>query len=186
MEQKQNVLKTKIWTWGIVAVIGAFLIYIFIIGRNTAIGFENRISETDGVWKTHHASIFAQMKQMGLSVEKYGSLAIQAIEAKYGSEGSQAAVIFSGAPEMPSPEIMAKLNVVIEAGYNKLASVSETKQAQCRIYKDWGMKFPGVIVTSILSYPTQPFEKLCEPVSSAQSKADYNSRELSDPEIFKN
>jgi hypothetical protein len=184
MEKVTN--KGKIWTWGILALLGAFLIYIFIIGRNTAIGFENRISETDGNWKTHHASIFGQMKQMGLSVEKYGSLAIQAIEAKYGNQGSQAAVLFSGASEMPSPEIMSKLNVVIEAGYNKLASISVEKQAQCRVYKDWAQQFPGVIVTSILSYPTQPFEKLCEPVSSAQSKADFNSRELSDPEIFKN
>jgi len=58
MEQK-NISKGKIWTWGILALLGAFLIYIFIIGRNTAIAFENRISETDGNWKTHHASIFA-------------------------------------------------------------------------------------------------------------------------------
>ena len=47
MEQK-NISKGKIWTWGILALLGAFLIYIFIIGRNTAIAFENRISEIEG------------------------------------------------------------------------------------------------------------------------------------------
>jgi hypothetical protein len=157
--------------------------------RNDLVRFENRIEAVDKDMQNVHASIFQQMRQQGVAVEKYGDLVIQAINAamsgRYGTGGSKAAFqwLQEQNPTIDS-KIMDKLQVAIEAGYNRFEATQRTKLDIVRTYKDATQVFPKNIVAGLFGYPKKPWEEIGRIVTSAQTKADFEKGELSDPGIF--
>ncbi|MBT3729034.1 hypothetical protein HOF65_03910 [bacterium] len=146
--------------------------------------FENRIGAIDLDMQSVHASIFQQMKQQGVAVNKYGSMVIEALEATFGENGSQAAFQWLQNQGTIPPSVMDKLGSAIEAGYNRFDAVQRTKIDTVRSYQDFAVTFPKNIVASVRGYPTKSWDELYKIVTSAQTKADFASGELSDPGIF--
>lgn len=157
---------------------------------NGLIRFENRIEAVDKDMQNVHASIFQQMKQQGVAVDKYGQMVIEAINValsgRYGEKGSKAAFqwIHEQNPTIDS-KIMEKLQVAIEAGYNKFEATQRTKLDVVRIYKDATQVFPSNIISGMFGFPRKSWDELGRIVTSSQTKKDFWSGELSDPGIFK-
>ncbi len=180
---------TSVITLGVVALIVSALAIWVISSRNTLVRFENKVEAIDRDMQNVHASIFQQMRQQGVAVEKYGDLVIQGIHesmnGRYGADGSRAAMQWI-TEQNPSidPKIMEKLQIAIESGYNRFEAVQRTKIDVVRTYKDATQVFPNNIIANMFGYPRKSWSELERIVTSSQTKADFEKGELSDPRIF--
>lgn len=173
-------------------VIGVLVLFSFIYGVTTYNGFvgsEEGISAIDKDMQNVHASIHKQMRGQGISIEKYGDLVIKAMtvsmEGRYGPTGSHAAVqlIHEQNPNIPS-DIMAKLQETIESGYNRFEATQRTKIDKGRVYKQNLRSFPKNIVAAVCGFPKIDLAFVDRILTSAETKHDFETGELSDPDPF--
>lgn len=167
----------------IIGVIMSLSIYV-LMKRNSFVVSENQIEAIHADMKNVHASIFQQMKQQGVAVDKYGDMVIEALQSTFGEGGSKAAFQWLQNQGTIPPSIMEKLQVTIEAGYNKFEAAQRTKIDIVRVYKNDIKLFPGSLVASTLGYPTKTWAELEFIVISAETKVDFKTGEFSDPKIF--
>ena len=180
-KQKGSVMKTVLVT---IAVFGYLLLLWGIITYNGMIRFENKIEAVDKNMQNVHASMFQQMRQQGVAVDKYGSMVIEALEATFGKGGSKAAFQWLQNQGTIPASVIDKLGVAIEAGYNRFEATQGTKIDVVNKYKDATEVFPGNIISVIAGFPRKSWEEHYRILTSAQTKADFESGELSDPGIF--
>jgi len=173
---------------GILAVIfiGAISVVIYAVGvKNNCKDYENNIDAIYLDMQNVHANMFQKMQQLGVPVDKYGDMVVKALEATFGKGGSKAAFQFLKEQGTIPPQIMDKLNVAIEASYNKFEATQRTKIDVANGYKNYAEDWPRSIFVEFFGYPKRPWSELLKIVTSAQTKADFESGELSDPGIFK-
>jgi len=150
---------------------------------NSLVRQENGIKAVHEDLKNVHASIFNQMKSQGITVEKYGDLVIQALEVsmsgRYGEKGSQAAMqwIKEQNPTI-DPKIFAKLQTVIEAGYNKFESTQRGKIDRIRVYENTLMTFPSSMIANFFGFPRFDLEKYKKTISSKETKKVFETGEF--------
>ena len=161
---------------------GSWVIYM--IGTyNNLVGQEEGIKATYNDMQNVHVSIFNQMKSQGLAAEKYGNMVIQALqvgmEGRYGQNGSQAAFqwIQEQNPTIDS-KIMDKLQVAIEAGYNKFEAVQRTKIDKLRIYNQNLRTFPSNLAATLMGFPKIDLQKYGATISTAETKKTFESGEM--------
>jgi len=174
--------ETMIVTLLAVALIGLPLIYA-VSKYNSFVQQENGIVAVHEDMKNVHSSIFNQIKSQGLSVEKYGDLVIKAIDAavgkRYGANGIQSAMawIKEQNPTIDS-KVFGKLQVAIEAGYNKFESTQRTKIDRLRIYDNDREVFPGSMVASIFGFPKKVTQDMRTTISSGATDEVMASKQL--------
>lgn len=177
----------------VTVVLLALVLIPVVIGGVAAIwgigSYNNLVRQEEGIKASYedmqnvHASIFNQIKSQGLSVEKYGDLVIQAcnvaMEGRYGKMGSQAAFqwIQENNPTI-QPQVMEKLQVAIEAGYNKFESTQRTKIDRIRIYQADLRSFPKNVFAELLGFPKIDMEKYGATISSAETKKTFETKEM--------
>lgn len=155
---------------------------------NGLVDDETGIEAIDKDMQNVHASVYKQIKGQGLAVEKYGEMVIEsfkvAMSGRYGG-GSQAAWqwIKEQNPDI-KPEIMSKLQVIIEAGYTKFEATQRTKIDRVRSYKAKLRKFPSNVVAWVCRFPKIDLKLMDRIVTSAETKHDFDTGELSDPDPF--
>jgi hypothetical protein len=141
---------------------------------------ENLIEATDKDLQNVHASVFNNIKSQGLSVEKYGDMVIQAINAamsgRYGKSGSQAAFqwIQEQNPQIDS-STFKKLQDVIEAGYANFETKQRTKIDVIRTYKNKIGVFPGNIFAMVFGYPKIDLAKYDQVISTEETKNTWET-----------
>jgi len=176
------------WIIGIIAVVVLGMSYSY---YNTFNGKEIEINAVDKDMQNVHASIYKQMKAQGMSVEKYGQMVIDALKVsmngRYGKDGSQAAMQWIK-EQNPSidPKMFKKLQQIIEAGYNKFEAVQRKKIDMTAKYEKVATNLPGVIFAKVMGFPRKPFSELGRIITSKETKQDFASGELSDPDMFSN
>jgi hypothetical protein len=171
-------------------VIGGIFVTVIGIAVITGISINNNcnrqergIVATDRDMQNVHASIFNQIKSQGLVVEKYGDMVIQAmkvaVEGRYGKNGSQAAMqwIQEQNPSI-SPDIMTKLQTVIEAGYTSFEAKQRTKIDQVRVYETYLGNFPQGMIAGMFGWPKVDLKSLSEVISTAETKETFQSKEM--------
>ncbi len=162
--------------------IGSVAIYAVGV-NNSLVRQEEGIKAVHEDMKNVHSSIFNSIKSQGLAVEKYGDMVLQAInaaiEGRYGQGGSKAAFQFlqEQNPTIDA-KIMEKLQVAIEAGYNKFESTQRTKIDRLRIYKQDLRTFPRNIVASTLGFPKIDLAELSQTISTAETKKTFSTKEM--------
>lgn len=155
---------------------------------NGLTSMENRIEAAHKDTQNIHANIFQNMKMQGVAVDKYGDMVIKAINAaiggRYGDGGSKAAWswIQENNPTI-DPEVFKKLQLVIEAGYGEFKAAQTSKLDMIRVYKNKLRTFPSNIVAGLFGFPKVNMDEFEKIVTSKQTKNDFASGELSDPEI---
>ena len=164
------------------AIMGILAIYC--IGTyNSLVSQEEGIKAIHEDMKNVHASIFNSIKSQGLAVDKYGDMVIQAIDAaisgRYGKKGSKAAFqwIQEQNPTI-DPKIMEKLQVAIEAGYNKFESTQRTKIDRLRIYRQDLRSFPKNIVVGILGFPKIDLNELGSTITTAETTKTFETKQM--------
>jgi len=185
--KKVAIIVSCIFGGGILFVV---MMAFWVIGvRNDFVRHENAIEAVNLDIQNVHASIFQQMKQQGVAVDEYGDMVIEAIEGaiagRYGEGGMKSswAWIKEDNPEI-DPAIMEKLQQAIEAGYNKFEAFQRTKLDRVRIYKNSLEVFPDNMIASASGFPRIDVAAAGSIVTSAQTKQDFDTGELSDPGIF--
>jgi len=166
----------------IIVLVGSVIIY-GISTYNSCNTQEKGITAVDRDMQNVHASIFSQIKSQGLAVEKYGEMVIQAIEVamsgRYGKTGSQAAFQWlSEQNPSISPQIMEKLQVAIEAGYNKFEATQRTKIDRIRIYETDLGAFPKGMVAKMFGYPKIDLDELKQVIVTAETKKVFETKEM--------
>ena len=184
-------MKTKTNNSGNALLILIGLLIIIIIGAswfagtyNGLVRQENGIVAANEDLQNIHTSIFNQIKSQGLSVEKYGTMVTQAIttaiEGRYGKNGSQAAMqwIQENNPTIDS-KIFEKLQVVIEAGYNKFESAQRTKIDKLRIYDNtMDSLFTGFVAKSVMGFPKKVTADMRKTITSAETTEMMKTKEM--------
>jgi len=164
---------------GIIAVIAVVFIGVY----NSCIRFENQISAVDKDMQNVHASMFNNMKSQGIAVEKYGDLVIKALEVamsgRYGKDGSQAGMQWIK-EQNPSidPKIFSKLQVVMEAGYNKFEATQRTKIDVVKSYKNHIQTFPNNILSGVFGFPRKSWADLESIITTAETKKTWEKGEM--------
>lgn len=180
---------TKWIVLGVLALLVLVVLSVTISTYNNLVRQENGIDAVDKDMQNVHASIYKQMKGQGLAVEKYGDMVIKALDAamsgRYGEGGSRAAFqwIHEQNPNI-APDIMTKLQQVIEAGYNRFEATQRAKIDKVRVYKDILRFFPSNMIAGMLGFPKIDMSMADRVISSATTKKDFESGELSDPDPF--
>jgi len=174
------------WIIGILVVVLLGMSFFY---YNTFNSKEIEINAVDKDMQNVHASIYKQMKAQGMSVEKYGDMVIEALKVsmtgRYGANGSQAAMqwIKEQNPNIDS-KMFQKLQQIIEAGYNKFEAIQRKKIDMTATYEKVATNIPGVIFAKAMGFPRKPFEELGRIITSKETKHDFASGELSNPDMF--
>ena len=187
-------MNIKKLTKGQIALIALVTLAVTVVGYtwvtyNTLVGYEEDIHAIDKDMQNVHASIHKQMRGQGIAVEKYGEMVIKALEVamegRYGKTGSQAAFqwLKEENPSIP-PEIMTKLQQVIEAGYNRFEATQRTKIEMVNAYRKKLRRPPSSWVARQFGFPTIDMEAADRVITSAETKRDFAAGELSDPDPF--
>ncbi len=164
-----------------IVLIGSAVIYCVSV-YNDNIAQEQGIVATNEDMKNVDASVFNTIKSQGLTVEKYGDLVIKAIEAstsgRYGKNGSQAAMQWIQEQNQNiDAKIMDKLQIAIEAGYNKFESAQRTKIDRIRIYN---IDLKSVIRGSaswVMGFPKIDLKDLSQTIVTAETKKTFETKE---------
>ena len=182
----------------LIVLLSAFVAFCLAVGglfgyaisvRNSLIRQENGIKAQDLDMQNVHASIYQQMESQGLVAKQYGKMVIDALDAaisgRYGEGGAKAAMLWIQ-EQNPNidPSIMAKLQVTIEAGYNKFESAQRTKIDNVRTYANQLDVFPSNIVASMFGFPRIDMALANRIVTSGTTKQDFSTGELSQPKLF--
>ena len=168
---------------GLIAII--FIGIVWFAGTyNGLVRQENSIVAAHEDLQNVHASIFNQIKSQGLSVEKYGDMVTKAInaaiEGRYGKNGSQAAMqwIQENNPTIDS-KVFEKLQVVIEAGYNKFEEAQRTKIDKIRVYDNTlDSFFTGFVAKSIMGFPKKVTADMRKTITSAETSEMMKTKEM--------
>ena len=156
---------------------------------NTFVGYEEDIQAIDKEMQSVHANGQKNIRGQGIAVEKYGEIFSQglkiAIEGRYGKTGSQAAFqwLKEENPTIP-PEIMQKLQQAIEATYNKFEATQRTKIEMVAAYRKKLRRPPSSWVAKGFGFPTIDMKAADSIITSAETKRDFETGELSDPDPF--
>lgn len=179
--------------WIVLGVVSVALISVVAIVASSYNGFirlENQILAVDKDMQNVHASIFNQIKSQGLSVEKYGNLVIESINAaiggRYGEGGSKAAFqwIKENNPTI-DPNVFNKLNVAIEAGYTKFEATQRTKIDVIRVYRNKLETFPSNIVAGVFGFPKKNLDELERIITTKETKKTFETKEMETIDPFK-
>jgi hypothetical protein len=174
-------------TTTIVAIV--LLAVVAILGLSFIGVYNSCNSQEKGILAVHndmqnvHASMFNQMKSQGLAVEKYGDMVIQAINeamsGRYGEGGSRAAFqwIQENNPTIDAA-VMEKLQVAIEAGYNRFEATQRTKIDRLRIYKRDLDSFPKGFIAKIFGYPKINLAEMEQVISTKETKKTFETKEM--------
>jgi len=185
--KKQNQVASV--SFGLIVLIGivasVFIGGLWLVGTyNGIVRQENGIVAVHEDMQNVHTSIFNQMKSQGLSVEKYGDMVTEAIttaiEGRYGKTGSQAAMqwIQEQNPTI-DPKILEKLQVAIEAGYNKFEAVQRTKIDKLRVYDNTlDSALTGWVAKTFMGFPKKVTADMRKTISSAASKTMMETKEM--------
>jgi hypothetical protein len=174
-------------------VLGLILLFAIIVVSGWAkLGsMENGIVAVNEDMKNVHASFFNNLKSQGLAIEKYGELVIKAVEAansgRYGQGGVKAAMvaIHEQNPNIP-PDIMNKLQIAIEAGYNKFETTQRSKIDRIRVFKDYRYyTFAGVLAGNIFGFPRQVTPDMMTTVSTAETEKTFETKQMETVDPFK-
>ena len=167
------------------------LLSIVVSAYNGCVRAENSIEAFDKDMQNVHANLYTQLKAQDLAVDKYGEMVINAIQAaisgRYGKDGVRGAMLWiqESNPSIDS-KVLEKLQVVIEAGYNKFEASQRSKIDAVRVYKDSLGTFPKNIVASMFGFPRLDKDIMERIVTSATTKKDFATGELSDAPITTN
>ena len=152
--------------------------------RNRMKNYEVQLKAQDKQMQNVHSVVFEKMKQLGVNVEKYGDMVTEALNATFGEGGSKAAFQFLKNQGTIPHEVMEKMNVAIEAGYNQIGAETSTKIDIVRVYEKYATDFPINIVASIYGYPTKPFDELGKILTTAHTQSDFASGTLTSPDLY--
>lgn len=172
--------------------IGALLIFVVMpvscnmLKRGQGTSLENSLVVSKEQAKNVHGTCFSNIKQQGLITEKQADVALKLMAAsneKYGPKGAQAAVlaIKEAMPNLPEATFL-RLSQSVEACYNSFAAAQTDQLDKFRAYSnflDAPLTFQGII-----GLPRIKMEDYAVVVTSAQTKKDFSTGELSDPGIF--
>lgn len=155
---------------------------------NKMVGLENKVEAIDKDMQNVHASIFNNIKSQGLTVESYGDLVIRGINAamsgRYGATGSGAVMqwIQEQNPNI-DPDVIKKLQIVIESGYNRFEATQRTKVDVVRIYKNVVQRFPSNIIAAVFRFPRRPWEVIDRMITTEETKETWKTgnMEIIDP-----
>lgn len=169
------------------AVIAAIVVsaVIYAVGiNNSFVRHENGVVAVHEDMQNVHSSIFNTIKSQGLAVEKYGAMVIEAINAaiggRYGKDGVQGAMIWIK-EQNPTidPRTFEKLQVAIEAGYNKFESTQRSKIDRLRVYDNELESVPrGWIARSFMGFPRKVTADMRTTISSAETKEMMKTKEM--------
>lgn len=165
-----------------IALLGSALIYCVSI-YNDNIAQEQGLVASNEDMKNIHASVFNAIKSQGLSVEKFGELAIRAIEVgttgRYGKNGSQAAMQWIQEQNQNiDAKIMEKLQIAIEAGYNKFESAQRTKIDRIRVYNIDLKSLIRGSVSAVMGFPKIDLKELSQTIVTAETKKTFETKEM--------
>ncbi|MDO8582050.1 MAG: hypothetical protein Q7S16_04190 [bacterium] len=200
LNQRTTQISSKPFPWGTIVkvvgvIFGVILLFcvltaiITVTNYNSLVSQEEEIMGVDKDMQNVHASVYKQMRGQGLSFEKYGATVIEAMrvgaEGRFGKNGSQAAVLWIQEQNLDiSANVMLKLQQTIEAGYNKFEATQRTKIDKLTTYKKSLRRFPRNIVAWIFGFPKIDMNIAERIVTSAETKKDFETLELSDPDPF--
>jgi hypothetical protein len=174
-------------------VVAALLVVVAVpvIGYyNKFVRYENQVAAIDKDMQNVHGIINNKIKSSGLAVKEYGDTVIKAIEVgttgRYGKTGVQSAFawIKEQNPNI-DPAVFAKLQTVIEAGYNSFEAVQRTKIDAVRVYKNEAETFPGNLVAGAFGFPKKSWDELGRIVVSTETKRDFERGEMEPIDPFK-
>lgn len=151
--------------------------------RNKMKNYEVQLKAVDKEMQNVHSIIFEKMKMLGVSVDKYGDLAIRALNATFGESGSKAAFQFLVNQGTIPAEIMEKMNVAIDAGYNEYKAATTTKIDVARVYEKYATDFPVIVVAWAYGYPTKPFDELGKILTTEHTQSDFKNGTLTSPSL---
>jgi len=182
-------MKPVLLTLAIVFVLLVLIpVMVVVTTYNGLVRSENSIEAFDKDMQNVHANLYTQLKAQDLAVDKYGEMVVEAIQAaisgRYGDKGVKGAMLWIQ-EQNPTIDatVLVKLQVVIEAGYNKFEASQRTKIDAVRVYKDSLGTFPRNIIASAFGFPRMDKEMMERVITSATTKKDFASGELSDAPI---
>lgn len=167
----------------VVAGVAVLLVVWLVASYNGLVRQEEGIVASYEDMKNIHASIYNNIKSQGLVAERYGEMVVKAIEAsisgRYGKSGSQAAVqmITEQNPNI-DPGILKKLQVVIEASYNKFETAQRDKIDRVRIYRSDLRGFPTVIIATLLGFPKIDMRLYSETIITENTAKTFETKKM--------
>ncbi len=76
------------------------------------------------------------------------------------------------------PDILTKLQTVIEAGYTSFEAKQRTKIDQVRIYETYLGNFPQGPIAGLFGWPKVDMKALAEVISTAETKKTFENKEM--------
>lgn len=165
-------------------ILGIIVAVVVITTFNGLVRSENQIEAFDKNMQNVHANFYTQLEAQDLAVDKYGDMVMQAISVgmsgRYGKDGVRGAMLWIQEQNQNiDSATINKLQVIIEAGYNKFEAAQQSKIDAVKLYKDSLGTFPRNIIAGMFGFPRIDKDLLERIITSGTTKKDFESRELS-------
>lgn len=166
---------------GLIAVFVAAPIMTFINAKNNSVRFEGdivRLDKASEIELSNHTNKILEMVQVPkMQTEHLTKLAKEALQARYGEDGSKALFQFiKENTATPSEKLYLDLQATIAGGRQEFKLSQDVKIDRCTQYEIWRESFPTNIVAGFLGLPTKKIEGRCEIISDETTREAFETK----------
>ena len=174
----------------IVSSVVVAIVVVWVINfNNSMISLQQQIEAKSADNRQIYSSIRIKIEQAGLVANQYSDQVVRALEIA--SEKRDCGGVAKGAmlwlkEENPSidPSTYLKLQQIIEAEFTRFEANQTTLLDIGRIYKSRIRQFPGNIFAAVLGISLDDIAAYMTVLTSAESRRDFDSGEMTAPETF--